>query len=107
MINTLTIILALNLSPYSFEITDVKKLSRDYVVELISTQPNTTITLDCSSFIHNLDIKVEQEKFWYYLSENECQAIFTYFHEESKDKRCLIFEEDYLDMDICEDTEKL
>jgi hypothetical protein len=82
------------------EIISMEPTDRYDVFSLKTDNPETEVTLDCSSFIHNLDIKSPDLDVIFYLYEHECWGIYNYL-DLLKERRCLYYEEDYFELNDC------
>jgi hypothetical protein len=84
-------------------IQGTKRTPHERVYRLINDLPKTSITLDCSSFFHNLEFEDEFTRQTYYLTTEECWEAMKFFEKIEKRKKCLILEDQEFDYDYCED----
>ncbi|MGE3609516.1 MAG: hypothetical protein AB7I27_08010 [Bacteriovoracaceae bacterium] len=81
-------------APETYPILSIQPYERDYVFELVNPT-ETKIILDCSSFIHNLEIKKAESKKIYYLTEEDCWKVYAFYQDTDVEKKCLTSYEDH------------
>jgi hypothetical protein len=94
--------IAISVSAKSIKVDKVISTSNDRIYRITNNSLRVKVTLDCASFIHNLNIQSVDYSYTYYLSVPECWDIYDYIKERSyHEKRCIEYSKDFYDIDNC------
>jgi hypothetical protein len=89
------------------EVLDVRSTNRARIFEFLNDSLETSVVLDCASFIHNLHIENKSNAFTYYLSIAECEKAYEYVNEiYSSQRRCIEYELNRVFFNDCEPNYK-
>ena len=76
------------------EIFDIQKTDLEGAFSLVNELGDTGAVIDCSSFINNMSIELENGSYTYYLSQQECVSDLEYLMKTSpENRRCLNFDD--------------
>ena len=83
---------SLSLHASSVEIYKLEQTDRDRVFNLINSDPDTKIILDCASFIHQLTVNDIIDRYTYNLTVRDCNKAYKYLRELPSVRKCLEYD---------------
>ena len=82
-------------SPEYFTVSAIKETSRLGYFSLVTSSQGTSLDLDCSSFLHGLQIAKASENRFFYLYEPECYDLMNSVKENQKSGELSCLEVDF------------